>query len=201
MIKLYGTAMSRSARCLWALEELGLQYAHVPTAVADAKKPEHLKINPAGHIPALDDNGTVLFESMAINLYLADKYGKAPFWPATPEDRGRAAQWSFWVMTEVEPHLITILRQRLLNPPGQRDEKAAEQAAEALKAPLKVVNDHLSGKEWILGKDFTIADLNVASVMSFAMLVKLDMSATPAVQAWLQKSLSREANKKVRTLK
>ncbi len=201
MIKLYGTAMSRSARCLWALEELGLQYEHVPTAVADAKKPEHLKINPAGHIPALDDNGTVLFESMAINLYLAAKYGKAPFWPETHEDRGRAAQWSFWVMTEVEPHLITMLRQRLLNPPAQRDEKAAQQAAEALKGPLKMLNDHLAGREWILGKDFTIADLNVASVMSFAMLVKLDMSATPAVQGWLQKGLSREANKKVRAMK
>jgi glutathione S-transferase len=201
MIKLYGTAMSRSARCLWALEELGLQYEHVPTPVADAKKPEHLKINPAGHIPALDDNGTVLFESMAINLYLAEKYGKAPLWPASVEDHGRAYQWSFWVMTEVEPHLITMLRHRLLNPPEQRDEKAAQQAAEALKAPLKVLNDHLAGREWILGKDFTIADLNVASVMSFGMLVKLDMSAAPAVQGWLQKSLSREANKKVRAMK
>lgn len=201
MIKFYGTAMSRAARCLWALEELGLKYEHVPTAVADAKKPEILKLNPAGHIPVLDDNGTVLFESLAINLYLAEKYGKAPFWPASVEDHGRAYQWSLWVMTEVEPHLITILRQRLLNPPEQRDENAAQQAAEALKAPLKVLNGYLAGREWMLGKDFTIADLNVASVLSFAMLVKLDMSATPAVATWLQKSLSREANAKVRSMK
>jgi glutathione S-transferase len=201
MIKLYGTAMSRSARCLWALEELGLEYEHIPTAVADAKKPENLKLNPNGHVPVLDDNGTILCESMAINLYLAGKYGKAPFWPASSEDRGRAYQWSFWAMTEVEPHLIAILRHRILNPPEQRDEKAAQQAAEALKAPLKVLNEHLSARPWLLGNDFTVADLNVASVMSFALLVRLDMSAAPAALAWLQKSVSREANKKARTLK
>lgn len=201
MIKLYGTSMSRAARCLWALEELGVQYEHVPTAVADAKGAELLKVNPNGHIPTLDDNGTVLWESMAINLYLAEKYGKAPLWPASVEDHGRASQWSFWGMTEVEPHLMTILRNRLLNPPEQRNEKAAEQAVEALGGPCKVLNDHLSGSEFMLGKDFTIADLNAASVMSFALLVKLDLSAAPAVQAWLRTCLGREANKKVRGMK
>ena len=56
MLKLYGTSKSRSARCLWALEELGLKYEHVPVEVAKAKSPEHLKLNPNGHIPVLDDD-------------------------------------------------------------------------------------------------------------------------------------------------
>ena len=80
MIKLYGTVMSRAGRAAWALEELGLKYEHVPISFqGDTRKPEYLKINPNGHIPAIDDDGLIVWESMAINLYLAEKYGKAPF--------------------------------------------------------------------------------------------------------------------------
>ena len=84
MIKVYGTARSRAGRALWALEELGLKYEHVAVnASGESRKPEHLKINPNGHIPAIDDNGTIVWESMAINLYLAEKYGKGGLWPST----------------------------------------------------------------------------------------------------------------------
>jgi len=201
MLKLYGTSKSRSARSLWALEELGLKYEHVPVEVPQAKSPEHLKRNPNGHIPVLEDDGLILWESMAINLYLAEKYGKAPFWPSSVGQHGSAYQWSFFGMTEIEPRLMTVLINRMFLPAGQRDEKAAEQALEALKAPLKVLDDTLKGHDNLLGNDFTIADLNVAGVLSFAMLAKVDFSATPKTGAWLNKSLGREANQRVRGLK
>ena len=200
MLKLYGTSKSRSARCLWALEELGLKYEHVPVEVSKVKSPEHLKLNPNGHIPVLDDDGEIFWESMAINLYLAAKYGKAPMWPESHEGRGHAVQWSFWGMTENEPNLLTVLRNRLILPPEQRNEQAATQAAAALQGPLKVLDGALKGREYLLGKDFTIADLNVAGVLSFAMLAKLDLTAAPTAQAWLQKCLGREAFKKARSL-
>ncbi len=201
MTKLYGTSRSRSARPLWVLEELGVKYEHVPIAPTEAKSAEHLKRNPNGHVPVLEDDGVVIWESMAINLYLAEKYGKNLLWPTEPAARADIYKWSFWAMTEVEPHLITILRNRVMNPPEQRDEKAAQAAVEALKAPLNVLEGSLKGKEYLLGKNFTIADLNVAAVMSWAPMMRLDMSSTPNVQAWLQKCLGREANKKVRGLK
>ena len=200
MLKLYGTSKSRSARSLWALEELGLKYEHVPVEVAKAKSPEHLKLNPNGHIPVLEDDGKIFWESMAINLYLAAKYGKTPLWPESHEDRGHAVQWSFWGMTEAEPHLITILRNRMLLPPEQRNEQAATAAVAAMQGPLKVLDGALKGRDHLLGKDFTIADLNLSAVMSFAMFAKLDMTATPAAQAWLGKCLGREAFKKARSL-
>ncbi len=201
MTKLYGTSRSRSARSLWALEELGVKYEHLPIAPAEAKSAENLKRNPNGHVPVLEDDGIVLWESMAINLYLAEKYGKNLLWPPEPAARGDIYKWSFWAMTEIEPHLLTILRNRVMNPPEQRDEKAAQAAVEALKAPLNALEQSLTGKEYLLGKNFTIADLNVAAVMSWAPMMRLDMSSTPNVQAWLQKCLGREANKKVRGLK
>jgi glutathione S-transferase len=200
MLKLHGTSKSRSARCLWALEELGLKYEHVPVEVSKAKSPEHLKLNPNGHIPVLDDDGEIFWESMAINLYLAAKYGKAPMWPESHEGRGHAVQWSFWGMTETEPLLLTVLRNRLILPPEQRNEQAAAQAVAAVQGPLKVLDGALKGREYLLGKDFTIADLNVAGVLSFAMLAKLDLTAAPTAQAWLQKCLGREAFKKARSL-
>jgi len=103
-------------------------------------------------------------------------------------------------MTEIEPHLLTILRNRLFLPADQRDEKAIKNAEDSLKAPIKVIDDQVKNRPYLLGNDFTIADLNVAAVLSFAILAKLDMSATPAAQAWLQKCLGREANQRVRAL-
>ena len=201
MVKLYGTSKSRAARCLWALEELGVKYEHEPVAVTDAKSAEHLKRNPNGHIPVLEDNGVFICESLAINLYLAEKYGKNALWPASVEDHGRVYQWSFVAMTELEPHLMTLLRHKLFLPAEQRSDQAVKDATEALKAPLHVLDSVLGKHENLLGSAFTIADLNVAAVLSFANYVKFDFSATPKLQAWMQKSLGREANMKVRNLK
>jgi glutathione S-transferase len=201
MLKFYGTSKSRSARSLWALEELGLKYEHVPVEVSQAKSPENFKRNPNGHIPVLEDDGVTLWESMAINLYLAEKYGKAPFWPSSAADHGHAYKWSFWGMTEVEPRLMAILTHRIFLPADQRDEKVVAQSLEALKAPLKVLDDTVKGQAHLLGNDFSIADLNVAAILSFAMLAKVDFGPTPAAGAWLNKCLGREANQRVRALK
>jgi glutathione S-transferase len=201
MTKLHGTSRSRSARSLWALEELGVPYEHLPMPTTDAKSPAHLKLNPNGHVPVLEDDGAVVWESMAINLYLADKYGRNSLFPSEPAGRADAYKWSFFAMTEVEPHLVTILRNRVMNAPENRDEKAASAAVEALKAPLNALEESLKGKEYLLGKNFTIADLNVAAVMSWIPMIKLDLTAWPNLAAWLQKCLGREANKKVRGLK
>ena len=201
MAKLYGTSRSRSARSLWALEELGVSYEHLPLTTADTKSADHLQRNPNGHIPVLEDDGAVVWESMAINLYLADKYGKDSLWPVDAAARADVYKWSFWAMTEVEPHLLNILRHRALLPTEQRDEKVAQAAVDALKGPMKTLDSALEGKEYLLGRNFTIADLNVASVLSWAPMMRLDLSATPRAEAWLQKCLGREANKKVRGLK
>jgi glutathione S-transferase len=200
-MKLYGTSRSRAARSLWALEEVGAKYEHIPMPTTEAKTPEHLKRNPNGHVPVLEDDGHYIWESMAINLYLAEKYGKGGLWPSDALGHADAYKWSFWGISEVEPHLLAILVNRVLAPADQRDEKAAQKAVDALKAPLKVLDDSLKGREYLLGNTFTIADLNAAAVLSWAPMMRLDLSATPTAQAWLQKCLGREANAKVRTLK
>jgi glutathione S-transferase len=201
MLKLYGTSKSRSARSLWALEELGVKYEHVAIPTTQAKSSEHLRLNPIGHVPVLDDDGTIIFESMAINLYLAEKYGKTSLWPASVEDHGHTYKWSFFGMTELEPHLMTLLMHKLFLPAEQRSDQAVQTATEALKAPLGVLDAALKGRDYLLGSSFTIADLNVAAVLSFALYIKFDFSGTPMLQAWFQKCSGREANVRVRALK
>lgn len=201
MLKIYGTAMSRASRALWAAEELGLKYEHVPVGFADGgtRKPDYLRINPNGHVPAIEDGDVTLCESIAINLYLAEKYGKAPFWPSSVDDHGRVYQWSFWGMMECEGLALTVFLNRMMRPPEQRDEKAAKEAIEGLGKPLKVLDDHLKGRDYLLGKDFTIADLNVAGVLILLQMLQIDMSSTPAAKAWLDRCLARPSLERART--
>jgi glutathione S-transferase len=198
MIKLYGQLRSRASRSLWALEEIGVPYELVPidTNKGDNDKPEFLAINPNGRIPALVDGDLTLFESMAINLYLARKYGK-DLWPANEAGEAHALQWSFWGMTEVEPFLITLLVQQVFTPEDQRRPDRVEEARQALVPRLAVLNNHLSSRPFLLGSKFTIADLNLSSVFSLAELVKVDLAPYPNIKKWVETCFSRPARQKL----
>jgi glutathione S-transferase len=192
-LKVYGQAQSRAVRALWMVEELGVPYEHVPTKYAtESKTPEYLAVNPNGRIPAIDDEGFRLFESMAINLYLARRFG-GPLAPRDLREEAIATQWSFWVMTEVEKTLL----QALFHTTGMFDtEKSAAKAAACLAqldAPFKVLNHELADKEYLLGDRFSVADLNVASVLLWTSIVRADLSPYPALQGWLVRCTSRPA--------
>jgi glutathione S-transferase len=179
------------------LHELGVPFERTLTNPrdGDTRQADYLAVNPNGHVPALRDGDLLLCESMAINLYLADKYGQ--LWPATAEDRGRCYQWSVWAMTELEPHLMTALLHRRLLPEDKRDEAQAAKAQEAAQKPLAVLNGALEARPYLLGAGFTVADLNVAAVTTWARLGKVPLDAFPHVQGWLARCLERPAQQKV----
>ena len=194
MITLYGVPRSRALRCLWMLEELGVPYENVKTMFGPtgSRTADFLRINPNGHIPALTDGDVTLWESLAINLYLARKYGKA-LWPATPEDEGRAYMWSVWAMTELESPVITAFVNRVMLPEAQRDEAAAQAAAERFRTPLGILEGALGGKEYLVYDKFSVADLNVAAVLMIAPMARLSLDGAPNTQAWLTRSTQRPA--------
>ena len=108
-MKLYGIPQSRAARCLWALEETGLDYERVDTVMRkDTNAPEFLAVNPNGRIPALVDGDLTLFESLAINSYVVKKAG-GDLAPNGPAEAALADQWSLWAMTETEKPLLMAL--------------------------------------------------------------------------------------------
>jgi glutathione S-transferase len=196
VIKLYGVPTSRASRCMWMLEELELPYELVPVSFSgDNKKPEYLAVNPNGRVPALNDDGLVLFESLAINLHLARKYGAAKgLWPASADDQSRAIQWSLWTANELEPHVIAHLLNSRMLPENLRDPAKAKAAQEALPKPLAVLDGALAGKQHILGGGFTVADLNIASVLTLGWKMKaFDPATVPNVAAWLERVNARPA--------
>ena len=164
MLQLYGNPRSRAMRCLWMLEEMGKPYQLIEksTRADDLQSAEYLRLNPNARIPTLVDGDLVLWESMAINLYLAQKY-EGPMHCAGPEVLGLAAQWSFWAMLEMEELLLDLLQHRAMLPEFARDASYAERDELLLKKPLGVLNDALAGRDYLVGNSFTVADLNVAS--------------------------------------
>ena len=203
MLKIYGIKASRASRTLWLCRELNLPYEQVQVSFADpaSKTPEFLAVNPSGKIPAIDDDGFYLAESMAINIYLAKKHSSA-LMPTDLQGEAQVLQWSFWVMSEIEKPLLQAMFQRMKPPADpeaakyfrERNPLNAEvelAALEALEKPLTYMNDHLTSRDYLLGKDFTIADLNVASVMAWAFAAKLDLSTKPYVQQWLTRCMAR----------
>ncbi len=198
MIKLYGVAASRALRCLWMLEEVGVDYELVPTNFTeDNKTPEYRKLNPNGRVPTLIDGETVLWESLAINFYLAAKYD-AGMKPPSAELLGHAYQWSFWAMTEVEPYLLDYMLHRSIFPEGQRDHKVADAAWKSLQGPLGILDDVLRGRTHLVGDSFTVGDLNPAAVLSWLHLAKADLSQWEHLSTWLDTCLARPAMARAR---
>ncbi|MBS0526071.1 MAG: glutathione S-transferase family protein [Proteobacteria bacterium] len=200
-IQIYGPTASRAARALWIVHELGIPFEHMAMEMKDLKTPEYLKINPNGKVPALVDGDFKLFESMAINLYLAKRFNKDGFWPATPEDQARCYQWSFWGMTEVEKPLLTILIDMFMTAPDKRKPEAVAEAQKALPKPLAVLNTALEGREYLLGPTFTVADLNLASILSWSRPIKYDFKPYPNAGAWLDRCLARSSYKAAKATK
>ena len=191
--RVFGTSKSRALRALWGIEEVGIAFEHVPLGYGpESKAPDYLEVNPNGRIPALVDGDLQLFESMAINLYLAKRYGGA-LYPAGAGDEARAWQWSVWVISEIEPLQMQVVIQRVFTPEEKRDPKVVDRALRGLQRPLKVLDAALAGRDWLIGTQFSVADLNVAGVMQLMKRVGIEVGEHANVQRWLDACSARPA--------
>jgi glutathione S-transferase len=181
------------------LEEMGKPYHLIEksTHTDDLRSAEYLRLNPNARIPTLVDGDLVLWESMAINLYLAQKYD-GPMHCAGPEVLGLAAQWSFWAMLETETLLLDLLQHRAVLPEFARDASYAERDELLLKKPLGVLNDALAGRDYLVDSSFTVADLNVASILVWGKMARLNLLNHPDVARWFGTCLARPAYGRVR---
>jgi glutathione S-transferase len=200
-LRIYGIARTRAFRALWMANELGLDYEHLPIEIGGdgARSPEFLAINPNGRLPVIVDDGFVLFESLAITLYLAKKHGNGGLYPGTLEAEAKAWQWSFWAIAEVDRGVNIWSLHAVRLPPAERDAGLREEALKVVAAPFKVLDAALAKQPYLLGKDFTVADLNVAAVISRA--IDMDLSAVPHLKAWLLRCLERPAARAALALK
>ncbi len=198
MITVYGVAPSRTYRCLWLLEELGLEYERELVRWDDegAKRAAYLELNPNGRVPCLVDGDLVLFESLAINLYLLRRYG-GPLAPDSIEDEGRVLQWSFWATNEIDPFVTVLGVERDYKPEPEWDKQALAAAEEALRNPTKILDDQLASRDYLLGDSFTVADLNVASVIYPGAARGYDLAPFANASAWFERCTGREASQRI----
>ncbi len=191
-LTIYGSARSRTMRVLWAAAELGLTYDHVPYEHDDPalKQADYLRLNPAGTIPAIDDNGVIVTESLAIILYLTKTYGRGgpqALYPTDPAGEAAIWRWALWAQGHLEPWV-----QR--DPPALALRADAGAQVQALLTPaLAYLNETLHHRPWLLGPYFTTADLTVASVLSPSRTADLDLRELDQLSAWLDRCQGRPA--------
>jgi len=192
-LRIYGVARTRAFRALWVAEELGVPYEHLPIEIGDAgaRSPEFLALNPNGRLPVIVDGGFVLFESLAITFYLAKKHSHGKLYPSTLEAEARAWQWSFWAIAEVDRGVNIWSLHAVRLPPAERDTTLRDEALKVVAAPFKVLDMAVATQPYLLGDTFTVADLNVAAVISRA--IDMDLAAVPNLKAWLVRCFDRPA--------
>jgi glutathione S-transferase len=176
MIRLYGAKRSRAARCVWMLEETGQPYEHLElTELDQAGRAATLKrLNPIGKSPS----------SSAGTLPIGDQ--------------SLAVAWSIWAMTEMEPPLGDLFAERCLKPKEQRDAEIEARSLERLVRPMNALETHLEGRAWLLGDTFTVADLNLASVLTLMNVTGYDLDNYPEVARWRNACYQRPAHQRSR---
>jgi GSH-dependent disulfide-bond oxidoreductase len=203
-LQLYSLPTPNGVKVSIMLEEIGLPYeAHlVDFGKGDQKTPEFLSLNPYGKIPAiLDPDGPggkpmVLFESGAILLYLAEKTGK--LLPADAAGRYETLQWLFWQMGALGPMFGQLGFFHKFAGREYEDKRPLHRYRDEVKRVLATLEGRLAGRTWVMGDDFTIADVSmlgwVRNLIGFYDAGEIvDYAALTHVPEWLSRGLARPA--------
>lgn len=191
-MKLYEFAPTRSIRARWTLQELGVDFEPVAVnlTVGEHRRPEFLAINPAGKLPVLVDGDVVLTESVAIALYLAEKYPDRGLYPADLKQRAQINRWLLFTATELEQPLWRIARHTFLYPEHQRLPSDVVLARQEFKAMAAVLEAHMPGRQFVVGDGVTVADLVLAYTLDWANEEGL-LDGFPLLQAYMTRMYAR----------
>ncbi|GAB1578770.1 glutathione S-transferase family protein [Bordetella petrii] len=192
MMKLYGMGPTRSLRARWALQELDAEFEFVPVNLlaGEHRHPDFLRLNPAGKLPVLVDGDQVITESAAIVMYLADKYADKGLMPANLQDRAQAYRWSLFAVTELEQPLWRIARHSFVYPEARRLPADIPLAREEFREMAAVLEQHMAGREFIVGDRISIADCVTAYVLDWGNENGL-VADLPNLNAYLERMYAR----------
>jgi len=200
MLTIFGRDTSSNVqKVLWLCEELGLPYknAHAVPPGTAKDSADYLKLNPNGLIPAIDEDGFVLWESNAILRYLAAKHADGTLFPADLRLRADGDRWMDWQSTVLAPLMAILLRQCVRTPPEKRDLGLIAATAAETSAKIAMLDAALAGRDYIVGKDFTISDIALGQWMwRYATLVE-NRPEMPHLAAWYARLQRRQAYAKI----
>jgi glutathione S-transferase len=191
-MKLYGFPGTRAQRALWGLHEVDADFEYVSVNLLEGehKRPEFLRINPAGKVPVLVDGDRVLPESAAIVLYLAEKYPEKALLPEDLDERAQVYRWMLFAVTELEQPLWRMTRHSFLYPPEKRLPADIELAREDFRSMAAILEKHLEGRQFIVGDKLTVADCVTVYLIDWANEVHL-VDGFPRLQAYLERLYAR----------
>jgi glutathione S-transferase len=195
-LRIYGSFRSRTRRVIWAALELGLPFDHHHHASTDPilKQPEFLAVNPLGRIPVIRDGDLTLSESLAINLHLAKHHDSGPERRLYPDAlEAQLWQWSFFAASDLDPWVGQFGSHTAWRPEAEREPLLARTAEAALERAFGHLETALSASPVLVGDGFSIADLNVASVLLPLSLLHHSFAAWPHLDAWLRAAVGRPA--------
>jgi glutathione S-transferase len=191
-MKLYEFAPTRSIRARWTLQELGVDFEPivVDLVAGDHRRPEFLQVNPAGKVPVLVDGGLVLTESIAIVIYLAEKYPARGLFPTDPLERAEANRWLLFTTTELEQPLWRIARHTAIYPERDRLPADVTLAGKEFRAMAEIVEQHMQQRQFLVGSTVTVADFVLAYTLDWANEVKL-LDHCPKLLAYMEEMYAR----------
>jgi glutathione S-transferase len=202
MIKLHAHPYSGNSRKVhWALEELSVPYTYqlVDLMTGAHKRAEFTALNPHGRVPVLEDDGFILYESNAILLHLASRYGKGSYLGSGPEELALIHQWLFVQAFDLQPYLQKAFVCKLYASLGQAfDADAHARALRELPPGLTVLDQHLAGKTHVVGDRFSIADIAIGEAIGVADFAGCDLGPYTHIRAWLGRIGERPAFQKTR---
>jgi glutathione S-transferase len=169
-MKLYAFPPTRSLRVLWTLRELDVEFelVTVDPSKGELRRPEFLAVNPAGKLPVLVDGDFVLTESIAIVLYLAEKYPDKGLLPGELRARAEVYRWLLFTATELEQPIWRIARHSAIYPPEQRLAAEIPLARQDFLDMAAIMETHMDGREFLVGDAVTVADVVAAYTLDMA---------------------------------
>jgi glutathione S-transferase len=193
----YYAPLSTASITELVLEELGVPCEKVKLDIkqGDTKKPDFLKLNPNGRVPVIVHDGTAIWESAAITLYLGETFGvQKNLYPAPGAKRGEAMTWVIWANVTLGEAVGRMARNTMSwIPADQQNAKAGEVAKKDMFACLRILDDALEGKQYLLGAEYTLVDTHINSFVDWLRYMKVDVAAFERINAWSTRCAARPA--------
>ena len=192
----YYAPMSTASLTALVLEELGVPCEKVKLDIrgGDTSKPEFRRLNPNGKVPMIVHDGTPIWESAAITMYLGETYGvEKGLYPRPGPTRGEVMKWIVWANVTLAEAVGRWFRNTTeWTPAEQHNAKAAEAAEADVHNCLRILNEALAGKQFLAG-GYTLADAHVNCLTDWLRHMKVDVSAYPNMGSWNQRCSARPA--------
>lgn len=196
----YYAPMSTASITELILEELGVPCEKVKLDIqkGDTKKPEFVALNPNAKVPCVVHDGTPIWESAALTMYLGETFGvERKLYPAPGPKRGEAMKWIVWTNVTLGDAVSRYTRNTTSwYPDDQKNPKAGEAALADIASCLGILDKALEGKQFLVG-DYTLADAHLNSFSGWLRMMKVDFTPYPNINAWNDRCQARPAMKKL----